>query len=67
LTEIKGKMDGRKSLGQMRPEVVELTRKLRKPTRSGKQRSLREISAELAAGGFVAEMLVTDPKRTSVD
>jgi hypothetical protein len=39
----------------MRPEVVELARKLRKITRSGKQRSLREISAELAARGFVAE------------
>jgi hypothetical protein len=29
--------------------VVELARKLRRPTRSGRQRSLREISAELAA------------------
>ena len=53
--EIKGKMGGRKSLAEMRPEVVELARKLRKITRSGKQRSLREISAELAARGFVAE------------
>jgi hypothetical protein len=35
--------------------VVELARKLRKRTRSGKQRSLREISAELAQRGFVAE------------
>jgi hypothetical protein len=42
-------------LAKTRPEVVELARKLRKPTRSGKQRSLREISAELAARGFVAE------------
>jgi hypothetical protein len=38
-----------------RPEVVELARQLRKRTRSGKQRSLREIGAELAARGFVAE------------
>jgi DNA invertase Pin-like site-specific DNA recombinase len=53
--EIKGKMGGRKSLAEMRPEVVELARQLRKRTRSGKQRSLREISAELAARGFVAE------------
>ena len=37
-----------------RPEVVELARRLRH-TRSGRQRSLREISAELAARGFVAE------------
>ena len=53
--EITGKMGGRKSLAEMRPEVVELARQLRKRTRSGKQRSLREISAELAARGFVAE------------
>jgi len=52
--ELKGKMGGRKSLMETRPEVVELARKLRR-TRSGKQRSLREISAELAARGFVAE------------
>jgi DNA invertase Pin-like site-specific DNA recombinase len=55
--EIKGKLGGRKSLAQMRPEVVELARKLRKRTHSGKQRSLREISAELAARGFVAEKI----------
>ena len=53
--EVKGKMGGRKSLAETRPEVVELARELRKPTRSGKQRSLHEISAELAARGFVAE------------
>ena len=53
--EIKGKMGGRKSLAETRPEVVELAHKLHKPTRSGKQRSLREISAELAERGFVAE------------
>ena len=53
--EIKGKMGGRKSLAETRPEVDEVAHKLHKPTRSGKQRSLREISAELAARGFVAE------------
>lgn len=37
-----------------RPDMVEIARKLRR-TRSGKQRSLREISAELATRGFVAE------------
>ena len=37
-----------------RPEVVELARRLCH-TRSGRQSSLREISAELAARGFVAE------------
>jgi DNA invertase Pin-like site-specific DNA recombinase len=45
--EVKGKMGGRKSLAETRPEVVELARL--RHTRSGKQRSLREISAELAA------------------
>jgi hypothetical protein len=36
------------------PWVIRHTRRLRH-TRSGRQRSLREISAELAARGFVAE------------
>jgi DNA invertase Pin-like site-specific DNA recombinase len=53
--EIKGKMGGRKSLAETRPEVVELARKLGRPTPSGRRRSLREISAELAARGFVAK------------
>jgi DNA invertase Pin-like site-specific DNA recombinase len=53
--ELKGKLGGRKSLAETRPEVVELARNLRKPTRSGKQRSLRQISAELAQRGYVAE------------
>jgi DNA invertase Pin-like site-specific DNA recombinase len=49
-----GKCSGRKSIAETRPEVVELARRLRH-TRSGRQRSLREISAELAQRGFVAE------------
>jgi DNA invertase Pin-like site-specific DNA recombinase len=49
-----GKCGGMPSLAETRPEVVELARRLRY-TRSGRQRSLREISAELAARGFVAE------------
>ena len=52
--EVKGKLGGRKPLAETRPAVVELARRLRH-TRSGRQRSLREISAELAARGFVAE------------
>jgi DNA invertase Pin-like site-specific DNA recombinase len=52
--EVKGKFGGSKPLSETRPEVVELARRLRH-TRSGRQRSLREISAELAARGFVAE------------
>ena len=52
--EVKGKLGGRKSIAETRPEVVELVRRLRE-TRSGRQRSLREISAELADRGFKAE------------
>ena len=51
---MKGKLGGRKPIGETRPEAVELARRLRH-IRSGRQRSLREISAELAARGFVAE------------
>ncbi len=50
--ETKGKMGGRKSMTETRPEVVALARRLRH-TRSGRQRSLREISQELAARGFL--------------
>jgi DNA invertase Pin-like site-specific DNA recombinase len=49
-----GKCSGRKSIAETRPEVVELARRLRH-TRSGRQRSLREISAQLAERGLVAE------------
>ena len=49
-----GKCGGMPSLAETRPEVVALARRLRH-TRSGRQRSLREISAELAQRGFVAE------------
>ena len=52
--EVKGKLGGRKSIAETRPEVVELAHRLRE-TRSGRQRSLREISAELADRGFKAE------------
>jgi hypothetical protein len=47
-----GKCEGRKSHAEIRPDVVELANRLRH-TRSGKQRSLREISAELAKRGHV--------------
>jgi DNA invertase Pin-like site-specific DNA recombinase len=49
-----GNCGGMPPLAETRPEVVELARRLRH-TRSGRQRSLREISAELAERGFVAE------------
>ena len=47
-----GKCGGNRFLAETRPELVELVERLRH-TRSGRQRSLREISAELAARGFV--------------
>ena len=52
--EVKGKLGGRKPLVETKPEVVELAQRLR-TTRSGKQRSLREISVELSERGFVAD------------
>jgi DNA invertase Pin-like site-specific DNA recombinase len=52
--EITGKMGGRKSMAETPPELVELAKRLRY-TRSGRQRSLREISAELAARGFLTD------------
>jgi DNA invertase Pin-like site-specific DNA recombinase len=50
--EVKGKLGGRKGMDKTRPELVALARQLR-TTRSGRQRSLREISHELAARGFL--------------
>ena len=46
-----GKCGGKPSMAETRPELVALARKLRH-TRSGRQRSLREISRELAERGF---------------
>jgi DNA invertase Pin-like site-specific DNA recombinase len=47
-----GKCEGRKSHAEIRPDVVALAKRLR-TTRSGTQRSLREVSAELANRGHV--------------
>jgi hypothetical protein len=46
-----GKYEGRKSMAELRPEVVELARKLK---RRRPKPSLRAISAELAAQGHRA-------------
>jgi hypothetical protein len=46
-----GKCEGRKSIAELRPEVVELARKLK---RRRPKPSLRAISAELAAQGHLA-------------
>jgi DNA invertase Pin-like site-specific DNA recombinase len=56
--EVKGKLGGRKSLAETKPEVVEMAHKLR-TTRSGNQRSLREISAlALSASGSALRQIL---------
>src|SRR4029078_2869024 len=46
-----GRCEGRKPLSESRPEVVALTRKLRRRRPKGGQLSLREVSRELATLG----------------
>jgi DNA invertase Pin-like site-specific DNA recombinase len=50
-----GKCEGRKSHREKRPEVVTLARKLRRKRPKGGQLSLRGVSKELAARGFLNE------------
>jgi DNA invertase Pin-like site-specific DNA recombinase len=45
------KVEGRKTLGETRPEVIELAHKLYRTLPKGGRRSLRTISAKLAAAG----------------
>jgi DNA invertase Pin-like site-specific DNA recombinase len=52
--ETAGKCEGRRSHAEARPELVALVRQLRRRPKGG-QRSLREISAELATRGFMNE------------
>ncbi|WP_246737281.1 recombinase family protein [Nordella sp. HKS 07] len=52
--ETAGKCEGRKSLAELRPDVVEAAKRLRRKTKAGRM-SLRAISAELAAQGHVNE------------
>jgi DNA invertase Pin-like site-specific DNA recombinase len=47
------KVEGRKSHLELRPEVVALAKRLRRKPPGGKRPSLRKISAELAARGFL--------------
>lgn len=49
----KVKVEGRKSVVEMKPETVRLARDLARARPKGGKRSLREISAELAAAGHV--------------
>jgi DNA invertase Pin-like site-specific DNA recombinase len=50
-----GKCEGRKSLSETRPEVVALAKALGRKKPKGGQMSLRAVSAELAARGFLNE------------
>jgi DNA invertase Pin-like site-specific DNA recombinase len=45
------KVEGRKSIAEMRPEVAELARKLARARPKAGKRSLREIAAELTKAG----------------
>jgi DNA invertase Pin-like site-specific DNA recombinase len=50
-----GKCGGRRSHGELRPEVVALAKQLRRKRRNGWRLSLRDISRELAALGHLNE------------
>ena len=50
-----GKCEGRKSHREMNPEMVALARRLRRKRRNGWQPSLRAVSEELAAAGYLNE------------
>jgi DNA invertase Pin-like site-specific DNA recombinase len=50
-----GRCEGRKPLSETRPEVVALARRLRRRRPKGGQLSLRGVSSELAARGFLNE------------
>ncbi|OAF18778.1 hypothetical protein [Bradyrhizobium neotropicale] len=49
------KVEGRKSIAEQKPETVEMARKLSRARPKGGKRSLREISAALAAAGHVTK------------
>ena len=53
--EREGRCEGRKPLSETRPEVVALARKLRRRRPKGGQLSLREVSKERAARGYLNE------------
>ena len=50
------KVEGRKSIGEERPETVELARRLARARPKGGKRSLREISTALAEAGHTTRM-----------
>jgi DNA invertase Pin-like site-specific DNA recombinase len=54
--QTRGKCEGRKSHAELRPEAVQLAKRLyRRNGKTGERRSLRKISAGLAAAGFLNE------------
>jgi DNA invertase Pin-like site-specific DNA recombinase len=53
--EREGRCEGRKPLSETRPEVVTLARKLRRCRPKAGQLSLRQVSNELAARGYLNE------------
>jgi DNA invertase Pin-like site-specific DNA recombinase len=53
--EIQGKVEGRKSWAELNPALVAATKRLRRRSPKGHQRSLREVSDELAKLGYVNE------------
>ena len=53
--EREGRCEGRKPLSETRPEVVALARKLRRRKPKSGRISLRGVSSELAARGFLNE------------
>lgn len=52
--EALGKCEGRKSLAELQPDVVEAVKRMRRKTKAGRM-SLRAIAAELADQGHVNE------------
>jgi DNA invertase Pin-like site-specific DNA recombinase len=50
-----GKCEGRKSHAELNPKLVAAAKQLRRRSPKGGQRSLRAVSAELAAQGFLNE------------
>jgi DNA invertase Pin-like site-specific DNA recombinase len=53
IREKRGKCEGRKSYAERNPNLVALARSLHRRRPKGGQRSLRDISAELASRGYV--------------
>lgn len=53
--EKEGKCEGRKSHREARPDMVAIARQLRRKRPKGGQMSLRQVSTELAARGFLNE------------